>query len=81
LALAKWLKDHHGAPEVRVEAQGFRSHVVALLGAALDPTTFSEVRVDKGMKSLDHLLAKLVRYEEAPDCSAWASFLHSIRSV
>ena len=67
LALARWLKDYHGAPEVRVEAQGFRSQVVALLGAALDPTAFSEVRVDKGMKSLDHLLAKPVPYEEAPE--------------
>lgn len=67
LALAKWLKDHHGAPEVRVEAQGSRSQVVALLGAALNPTAFSEIRVDKGMKSLGHLLAKPVRYEEAPE--------------
>ena len=67
LALAKWLKEHHGAPEVRVETQGFRSQVVALLGAALDPAAFSEVRVDKGMKSLNHLLAKPVPYEEAPE--------------
>ena len=67
LALANWLKDHHGAPEVRVEARGLRSQVAALLGAALDPTAFSEVRVDKGIKSLDHLLAKPVPYEEAPE--------------
>ena len=67
LALAKWLKEHHGAPEVRVEAQSFRSQVVALLGAALDPTAFSEVRVDNGIKSLGHLLAKPVPYEEAPE--------------
>ena len=55
------------APEVRVEAQGFRSQVVALLGAALEPTAFSEVRVEMGMKSLNHLLAKPVRYSEAPE--------------
>ena len=67
LALAKWLKDHHGAPEVRVEAHGFRSQVVALLSAALNPAAFSEVRVDDGMKSLSHLLAKPIRYEEAPE--------------
>ena len=41
--------------------------MVALLGAALDPTAFSEVRVDRGIKSLGHLLAKPVRYEEAPE--------------
>ena len=67
LALAKWLKDHHGAPEVRVEAQGFRSQVVALLAATLDPTAFLEVRVDRGMESLSHLLAKPIRYREAPE--------------
>ena len=67
LALAKWLKDHRAAPEVRVEAQGFRSQVVALLGAALEPTAFSEVKVEMGMKSLSHLLAKPVRYSEAPE--------------
>ena len=67
LALAKWLKDHQGAPEVGVETQGFRSQVVALLAAALDPMAFSDVRVEKGMKSLSHLLAKPVRYSEAPE--------------
>ena len=67
LALAGWLKDDHAATEVRVEAQGFRSQVVALLSAALDPAAFSEVRVEKGMKSLRHLLAKPVRYSEAPE--------------
>ena len=67
LALAKWLKDHHGATAVRVEAQGFRSQVTALLAAALDPTVFSEVRIEKGIKSLLHLLTKPVRYREAPE--------------
>ena len=41
--------------------------MVALRGAALDPTACSEVRVEKGIKSLGHLLAKPVRYEEAPE--------------
>ena len=67
LALAKWLKDHHGATSVRVEAQGFRSQAAALLGVAIDPAAFSEVRVEEGMKTLGHLLAKPVRYEEAPE--------------
>ena len=65
--LAQWLKDHHGALEVRVEAHGFRSQVVALLGAALNAAAFSEVSVDKGIKSLSHLLAKPVPYSEAPE--------------
>ena len=62
-ALAKWLKDHHAAPEIRVEAQGFRSQVVALLGVAVDPTALSEVRIEKGMKDLTCLLAEPVRVE------------------
>ena len=41
--------------------------MVALLGVALDPTAFSEVSVDKGVKSLDHPLTKPVRYAEAPE--------------
>ena len=67
LALAKWLKDHHGATAVRVETQGFRSQVAALVAAALDPTAFSEVRIENGIKSLRHLLTKPVRYREAPE--------------
>ncbi len=67
LALAKWLKDHHGAPEVRVEAQGFRSQVVVLLSAALNPAAYSEVSIEKGIKSLNHLLSKPVPYSEAPE--------------
>ena len=68
--------DHHGAPEVRVEAQGFRSQVAALLGSALDPTAFSEVRVEKGIRSLDHLLTKPIRYAEAPElfCLVYPEF-------
>lgn len=67
LALTQWLKNHHAASEVRVEAHGFRSQTVALLGAALDPTAFSEVRIEKGVKTLRHLLTKPVRYREAPE--------------
>ena len=67
LALTKWLKDHHGAPEVQVEAQGFRSQVVVLLSAALNPLAYSEVRIEKGIQSLNHLLAKPIPYSEAPE--------------
>ena len=36
--------------------------MVALLGAVLDSTAFSEVGVEMGMKSLNYLLVKPVRY-------------------
>ena len=67
LALAEWLKAHHGAPEVRIEAKGLRSQAVALLAAALDSTAISEVRIEKGIKSLRHLLTKPVPHAEAPE--------------
>ncbi len=40
---------------------------MGLLSAVLDPAAFSEVRVDKGIQSLNHLLAKPVRYAVAPE--------------
>ena len=67
LAMARWLKVQLGASEVRIETQGFRSQVMSLWGAALDPVAFSEFEVEKGMKSLSQLLAKPVRYSEAPE--------------
>jgi len=41
--------DNHAATEVRVEAQGFRTQVVVLLGAASDPAVTLEVRVERGI--------------------------------
>lgn len=38
-----------------------------MLGAAVDPAAFSEIRVEKGIKSLSHLLVNPVRYSEAPE--------------
>ena len=67
LALARWLKRNHKAPEVRIEAQGPRSQVVALIAAALDPQAFTEIRVQKGIESLAYLLDKPVPYGDAPE--------------
>ena len=43
------------------------SHVLVLLGATLDPTAFSEVRIERGMKSLSHMPVKPVRYSDTPE--------------
>lgn len=40
---------------------------MGLLGTAVDPAAFSEDRVEKGIKSLSHLLVNPVRYREAPE--------------
>jgi dienelactone hydrolase len=61
--LAQWL--HSGA--VRVETNGIRSQMTALMAAALEPELFGEVVVRNGMESLRHLLDKPVEYQEAPD--------------
>ena len=60
LPLAKWLKDHHTASEVRVETRSSWNRIVVLLAATLDATPFSEFRVWKSMTSPSHLPAKLV---------------------
>ena len=39
---------------------------MVLSGAAVDPTIFSAVRIEKGIKSLRHLPTKPVRYREPP---------------
>ncbi len=56
--------DNPGATEVGGEAQSFRTQVVVLLGAAVDPAAFSEILVEKGIWSLSLLLVNPVRYSE-----------------
>ena len=66
IELANWLK-RQGAPRVRLETNGIRNQVVALVAAALEPNLFSEVVVRHGMTSLRHLVDKPVKYEDAAD--------------
>ncbi len=66
IELAHWLK-RSGAPRVRLESNGRRSQVVALVAAALEPSLFVEVEVGKGMPSLRYLVDKPVRFQEAAD--------------
>jgi len=66
IALAKWLKTE-GAPAIRLQTNGRRSQVAALIAAALEPGLFAEVVHRSGMPSLRYLIDKPVKYEEAPD--------------
>lgn len=66
-ALAEWMKQSPGAPGIRIESSGIRSQVVSLVAASLNPDLFCEVVIQKGLRSLKHLLDAPVRFEEAPD--------------
>ncbi len=66
LAAARWLAAR-SSPRPRLETKGIRSQLTALVAAALEPNTFSEIVVRDGMKSLGHVLDKPVEYIDAPD--------------
>jgi hypothetical protein len=66
IALAQWLK-RSGAPQVRIHTNGIRSQLQALVAAALEPSFFSELISDGGIRSLRYLLDTPVKYREASD--------------
>lgn len=67
LAAGRWLQTNSGRPQVRVEAAGMRSQVVALVAAALDAGLFSELVVRNGVPSLRRLLDAPVEQRAAPE--------------
>jgi hypothetical protein len=67
LAVARWVQSTSGAEHVRLDATGMRSQAVALVAAALGPEVFSEVSVQDGMSSLQHVLDAPVMHADAPE--------------
>ena len=67
LEIARCATERAQAAQVRVEAVGMRSQLVALLAAALHPALFSEVDIRHALRSLDAVLKKPVEYEAAPE--------------
>jgi dienelactone hydrolase len=67
IEISRFLKNRAHEAKIRVESNGIRTQVVALLASALEPAMFSEVISRGGMQSLDYLLQKPVEYEAAPD--------------
>ena len=67
IAVAHWAKGKWQPRQVRVEATGPRSQVIALSAAALQPKLFSQLASWDGMRSLSFLLDKPVTYDAAPD--------------
>ncbi len=70
LGVSHWLRSSGGGPTlrpIRLETSGIRTQVVALVAAALEPSTFSTVVSRQGMRSLGFLLDTPLPYHSAPD--------------
>jgi dienelactone hydrolase len=67
LELTRWAAERAHTAKVRVETDGMRTQLVALLAAALHPEMFSELKISHGMPSLAYVLKKPVQYIPAPD--------------
>jgi len=67
VAAARWMAPGPASPRPRLEAQGMRSQLTALVAAALEPEVFSQVVVRGGIRSLGELLDEPVEYLDAPD--------------
>jgi len=66
LGVARSFRDSSGH-KIRIETEGIRSQVAALLAAAIEPELFSEVNSDEAMETLRFLLDSPVPYRSAPD--------------
>jgi dienelactone hydrolase len=67
IAVGDWAPALFKAPSVRVESNGIRSQLEALVASALSPHEFSQVAVQGGMHSLQYFLDKPVDYTEYAD--------------
>ena len=67
LAITEWLRATSGGARVRIETDGKRSQVIALVAAALAPDVFSEIVSSDAIESLGYLLEKPVPYRGAPE--------------
>ena len=67
LELAKWMRERAKGAPLRVETNGIRSQVAALMAAALHPGVFTGIVIRDGMQSLGYLYEKPVQFSEAPD--------------
>jgi dienelactone hydrolase len=67
LAVVHWLQSGSGAGPVRLETDGIRTQLVALVAVALEPSAFSSVVNHHGMRSLSYLLDKPVPFRSAPE--------------
>ncbi|MGI8989250.1 MAG: alpha/beta hydrolase family protein [Bryobacteraceae bacterium] len=67
IALVAQARVMTGAQSFRLETNGFRSKVIALVATALKPGLFREVVLHEGHASLRYLLDEPIEYQNAPD--------------
>jgi dienelactone hydrolase len=67
IAAARWMRELSGGKPIAVNSTGKRYQVIALIAAAIEPDLFRGVTVQDGMRSLQSLLDKPVRFQDAPD--------------
>jgi len=67
IRMARWAAQRARGSQVRIEADGLRSQLAALIAAAIEPGLFSQVSVHNGMRSLHYALDLPVTFYEAPE--------------
>lgn len=67
LATSRWFKKETGQKQLRLETEGIRTQLVALIAAAIEPDIFSEIESNNGMGSLSDLLEPSRPFRSAPD--------------
>jgi len=61
------LRSVQGAAKVRIETEGIRTQVIALVAAALEPDLFSEIVTRQGLHSLSYVFDLPIEFEQAPE--------------
>ncbi len=67
LATTKWMQKTTGHPAIRLETDGTRSQMVALIASALEPDLFSGMVSHEGLSSLGELLDGPMVFRTTPD--------------
>ncbi len=67
IALGQWLQNASGTRHIRLESDGIRSQITALIASGIGPELFSPVVIRDGMPSFQYILDKPVPYQAAPD--------------
>jgi cephalosporin-C deacetylase-like acetyl esterase len=67
IQVARWAAQRALVSKVRVEADGIRSQLDALISAAIEPDLFSEVSIHNGMRSLRYALDLPLTFYQAPE--------------
>jgi hypothetical protein len=67
LAFTEWVRSSTRSSHVQVVTDGIRNQTIALIAAAIEPDTFSNIENHNAMKSFAYLLDKPVPLRSAPE--------------